>query len=302
MKKLKHSKYKNAGILFELLVRQVTADILNGQEDSRANNILRKYFSESTELGRENRLYRIVLEEKTKDQSSADRLLESIIKARKKLNEKILIAQKYNLIKEIRDNYPLEDFLKGSINNYKLLASIYKIFEESVSPVDCDPRELFKARNCIVESIAADKTPTRVISEDEKRDLVGIYQKQNEDVRLLAYKLLVDSFNEKYKGLDGKQKTLIREYINNISNTNSLRQYINQEVPLIREEITALTKKVDNDVVRIKLEETLNQLNKVTKGTLVKENQIMALLLSYELIKELKTFKWAKMYEKLSVN
>lgn len=291
MKKLKHSKYKNAGILFELLVRQVTADILNGQEDSKANNILRTYFSESTELGKENRLYRIIMEEKTKDQSSADRLLETIIKTRKKLDERALNLQKYNLIKEIAANYPVEDFLKGSIGNYKLLASIYKIFEEAVSNVDCDPRELFKARNCIVESISAPKTPTRLISEDEKKDLVGIYQKQNEEVRLLAYKLLVDSFNEKYKNLDDKQKVLIREYINNISNTNSLRQYINAEVPRVHAEINELKKNVGNEVVRIKLDETLNQLDKVTKGTLVKENQIMALMLSYELVKELKTLK-----------
>ena len=291
MKKLKHSKYKNAGILFELLVRQVTADILNGQEDSKANNILRNYFSESTELGKENRLYRIIMEEKTKDQSSADRLLETIVKSRRKLDERALNLQKYNLIREIRSNYPLDDFLKGSISNYKLLASIYKIFEESVNAVDCDPREIFKARNCIVESIAAAKTPTRLVSEDEKKDLVKVYQQQNEDVRLLAYKLLVDSFNEKYKGLDDKQKILIREYINNISNTNSLRQYINEEVPLVRQEISELKSKVNNEVVRIKLDETLNQLDKVSKGTLVKENQIMALMLSYELIKELRQIK-----------
>lgn len=288
MKKLKHSKYKNAGILFELLVRQVTADILNGKDDSKANNMLRKYFSENTELGRENALYRVILEEKTKDQVSADRLLDTVLRTRKKLNERSLNLQKYELIKEIKQHYPLDDFLKGSISNYKLLASIYKVFEDTVNEVQSDPREMFKARNCIVESIAAAKTPTRVISEEEKKDLVKVYQQQNEDVRLLAYKLLVDSFNEKYKGLDEKQKVLIREYINNISNTNSLRQYINAEVPEVRKQISELKSVVNNEVVKIKIDETLNQLDKITKGTLVKENQIMALMLSYELIKELK--------------
>ena len=291
MKKLKHSKYKNAGILFELLVRQVTADILNGNEESKANSILRKYFSESTELGKENRLYRIIMEEKTKDQISADRLLETVIRSRKKLNEKTLNIQKYELIKEIKTYYPIEDFLKGSISNYKLLASIYKVFEESVNEVESDPKEMFKARSCIVESIASSKVPTRVISEEEKKDLIKVYQQQNEDVRLLAYKLLVDSFNEKYKGLDEKQKVLIREYINNVSNTNSLREYINVEVPEVRKQISELKSKINNDVVKIKLDETLNQLDKITKGTLVKENQIMALMLSYELIKELKNLK-----------
>jgi hypothetical protein len=291
MKKLKHSKFKNTGILFELLVRQVTADILNGSEDSKANSILRKFFSEATDLGKENRLYRIIMEEKVKDQTSADRLLESIIKTRKKLDEKALIRQKYELIKEIKNTYPIDDFLKGSISNYKLLASIYKVFEESVYAVECDPREIFKAQSCIVESMVASKTPTRLISEDEKKNLIDVYKQQNEDVRLLAYKLLVDSFNEKYAGLDDKQKILIREYINNISNTNSLRQYINQEIPLVRTEILELKKSVTNDVIRIKLDETVHQLDKIAKGTLVKENQVMALLLSYELIKELKNIK-----------
>ena len=291
MKKLKHSKFKNAGILFELLVRQVTADILAGKEESTANRILRKYFTESTELGKENRLYRIILEDKVKDQFAADRLLETIVRTRKKLDERALNQQKYELIKEIKENYPIEAFLNGSISNYKLLASIYKVFEENVTEVVSDPREVYKARNCITESMLLAKNPTRIISEEEKKDMVKVYQQQNEDVRLLAYKLLVDSFNEKYKNLDDKQKILIREYINNISNTNSLREYINQEVPEVRKQITELKNSIDNDVVKIKIEETLNQLEKITKGTLVKENQIMALMLSYELIKELKNFK-----------
>jgi hypothetical protein len=291
MKKLKHSKFKNAGILFELLVRQVTADILAGKEESTANRILRNYFTESTELGKENRLYRIILEDKVKDQFAADRLLETIIRTRKKLDERALNQQKYELIKEIKENYPIEAFLNGSISNYKLLASIYKVFEENVTEVVSDPREVYKARNCITESMLLAKNPTRVISEEEKKDMVKVYQQQNEDVRLLAYKLLVDSFNEKYKNLDDKQKILIREYINNISNTNSLREYINQEVPEVRKKISELKNSIDNDVVKIKIEETLNQLEKITKGTLVKENQIMALMLSYELIKELKNFK-----------
>jgi hypothetical protein len=291
IKKMKHSKYRNSGILFELLVRQVTADILNGSEDSKANSILRKYFSESTELGKENRLYRIIFEEKVKDNVHADRLLETVIRARKKLNEQVLLKQKYELISEIRSNYPIDDFLKGAIGNYKLLASIYKIFEEAVSNANCDPREIYKSRNCIVESMISTKTPTRLISEAEKKDLIKVYQQQNEEVRLLAYKLLVDSFNEKYKNLNDRQKVLIREYINNISNTNSLRQYINQEIPTVRGRILELKGVVKNEVIKIKLDETVNQLDKISKGTLVKENHVMALLLSYELIKELETIK-----------
>ena len=291
MKKLSHSKYRNTGILFELLVRQVTADILNGSDDSKANKILRTFFSESTMLGKENRLYRIIIEEKIKDQVNADRLLNTVVSTRKKLNESELLLQKYNLIKEIKANYPLDDFLKGNIQNYKLLASVYKIFEDAVTQVQCDPRELFKARGCIVEHMVTKASPTKLISEDEKVDLLKVYQQQNEDVRLLAYKILVDSFNSKYKGLNEKQQVLIREYINNVSNTNSLRQYINAEVPVVSKQLTELKSSVSSNVVRIKIDETIAQLGKISKGTLVKDNHVMAMMLSYELVKELSNIK-----------
>lgn len=289
MKKLSHSKYRNTGILFELLVRQVTADILNGSDDSKANKILRTFFAESTMLGKENRLYRIIIEEKIKDPVNADRLLNTVISTRKKFNESELLLQKYNLIKEIKANYPLDDFLKGNIQNYKLLASVYKIFEDAVTQVQCDPRELFKARGCIVEHMIA--STTKVLAENDKSDLLKVYQQQNEDVRLLAYKILVDSFNAKYKGLNDKQRVLIREYINNVSNTNSLREYINAEAPIVGKKLTELKALVSSNVVRIKIDETVSQLGKIAKGTIVKDNHIMALMLSYELIKELSNIK-----------
>ena len=242
-------------------------------------------------LGKENRLYRIIIEEKIKDQVNADRLLNTVVSTRKKLNESELLLQKYNLIKEIKANYPLDDFLKGNIQNYKLLASVYKIFEDAVTQVQCDPRELFKARGCIVEHMVTKASPTKLISEDEKVDLIKVYQQQNEDVRLLAYKILVDSFNSKYKGLNEKQQVLIREYINNVSNTNSLRQYINSEVPVVSKQLTELKSSVSSNVVRIKIDETITQLGKIAKGSLVKDNHVMAMMLSYELIKELSNIK-----------
>jgi hypothetical protein len=289
-KKMKHSKYRNTGILFELLARQITADVLSGQETSKANSILCRYFAENTELGKENRLYRIIFEEKVKDQAHADRLLETVVRARRKIDEHLLIKQKYELISEIKANYPIDDFLKGAIHNYKLCASIYKVFEEAVTKQECDPREMYQARGCIVESMVENRTPTKLITEEDKKDVLKVYQEQNKEIKALAFKILVDSFNEKYNGLNDKQKVLIREYINNVSNTNSLRQYINAEIPLVKNRIDELKKSsVSNEVIKIKLDETMNQLDKISKGTLVKENHVTALLLSYELIKELET-------------
>ena len=108
-------------------------------------------------------------------------------------------------------------------------------------------------------------------------------------MRLIAYKLLVDNFNKKYSNLDENQQMLLKNYINNISNTNSLREYINKQVPSIKEQIEKYSTRIDDDVVKIKLKEVISQLGKTTEGKVVKDSQVSTLLLCYELIKELKS-------------
>ena len=286
MRKIKHSKFRNSGILFELLVRQITADILNGSDSSKANKLLQKYFKETTELGKESKLYQLMIQEKAKDSNQADHLVELILKSRKKLSNQELSRQKFELIKEIQATYPIDDFLRGSISNYKLLASIYKVFEEATSSSkDFDPKEIFQARNFIVEHICVEKK--KPLDESKKDELIEFYQKQESDLRLLSYKLLIDSFNKKYSSLDNDQKKLLREYINNISNTNSLREYMNAQVPLVKEKLVKCLKSITDSVIKIKLSEAIHQLDKIADGKLVKDNQVVSLLLAYELCKEL---------------
>jgi hypothetical protein len=285
MQKAKHSKFKNTGILFELLAHQVTADILSGKDESAAKNLLFKYFTENKELGKEWQLYNFLLNEKTKDDFQAEKYINVILKQREKLDCKKLTEQKYNLIKEIKDSYPIEDLLKSSIKNYKIHASIYKLFENHVNTfVKFDIKELIQSRNTLTENLCGKKIPSKE-SEDE---MINFYKQQNEDIRLLSYKLLVDSLNEKYKDLDSNQKRLLKEYINNISNTNSLNEFIEVEIVNIKKTIGELLPKISNEVVKIKINEVIKQLDGINCKKSVKDNQITILLLSHELIKEIK--------------
>jgi len=285
MQKAKHSKFKNTGILFELLARQVTADILSGKDESVAKNLLFKYFTENKELGKEWQLYNFLLNEKTKDDFQAEKYVNIILKQREKLDCKKLTEQKYSLIKEIKDSYPIEDLLKSSIKNYRIHASIYKLFENHVNSfVKFDVKELIQSRNTLTENLCGKKISTKE-SEDET---INFYKQQNEDIRLLSYKLLVDSLNEKYKDLDSNQKRLLKEYINNISNTNSLNEFIEREIVNIKKTIGELLPKISNDVVKIKINEVTKQLDGINCKKSVKDNQITVLLLSHELIKEIK--------------
>lgn len=283
---MRHSKFKNTGILFELLTRQVTADIIAGKDVSEAKDLLFKYFKENTELGREWRLYNFLLSEKIKDEQHAERYLSIIVEQRKKLSNAKLAKEKYDLIKEIKELYPIDDFLKANIKNYRSLASIFKLFEDASSKdLKFDVKEVYQAKTCIIENII-DK-PKRA----EEEDILKFYAQQNEDVRLLSYRILVEGMNKKYRDLDENQKNVLREYINNISNTNSLGAYIIREVDNVKSQITALSTTIkDDDVIKIKINEVVRQLDKVKPITskIVKDNQVMVVLLSYELLKEIK--------------
>ena len=285
-KKMRHSKFRNTGILFELLTKQVTADIIAGKEISIAKDLLHKYFRENTELGREWQLYSTLLNEKIKDEPHAERFFNVIIETRKKLDNKKLSRLKYDLIKEIKDTYPIEEMLKAPVRNYRVLASIYKIFEDVVSS-ECkfDVKEVYQAKNCIVEHIV-DK-PKVTHSEDE---LINYYQTQTEDIRLLTYQLLCEKFNEKYSSvLDEEQGSVLREYICNVANTNNFDIFVKKKVTEIKKSLNEIIGKIkDSDVIKIKIREVINQLDKINPSKIVKDNHVMVLMLSYELLKEVK--------------
>ena len=281
MKKLKHSKFKNTGILFELLIRQITADILNNK-GSKANSLVRKYFTEDTILGKEQRLYQMLLEETSNSEECATKLLDAVLYEHKKLNRKKLSQQRYELVKEMKDVYPIEDFFRSKIRNYKTYASIYKLFESLKEDVFCDPTDLVESKNTIILGLCNTKN-----SKQDNTSELESYVQHNEDLRLISYKLLVDRFNEKYSELNEDQRLLLKNYINNISNTNSLREYINEQLPVIQEKIVKLGQHIDDKVVKIKLKEVISQLKKVKEGRVVKDSQVSAVLMSYELIKEL---------------
>ena len=285
-KKLRHSKFRNTGILFELLTRQITADIIAGKEESEARDILFNHFKETTELGKEWQLYNCLINEKIKNESSAERFLQTVVDRRRKLNNKQLVFEKYNLIKEVKEQYPIDDFLKSGIKNYRLYASIYKVFEDAVSQdMKFDIKEVYQSKNCIVEGIIG--KPSNKVSPEE--DLLNFYEQQDDDIRLLSYKFLVEGVNTKYKDFDSNQKSILREYINNVSNTNSLGKFLCNKIDEVKKALIESANEIhDSEVIKIKINEVIRQLDNVKPGSVVKDNQVMVVLLSYELLKEVR--------------
>lgn len=280
MKKIKHSKFKNTAMLFELLTRQITSDIISSNE-SIAIQILKKHFNKNTELIKEYKLYKTLSDEKLKSETKANMFIEAVLKARRGLNRNKLQNEKYELIKSIKENFEIETFFQTKVQNYKLLASVYKIFE--YNELD-NPVEITKSRITILENITS-KPNTSVITED-----VAIAQEPKE-VRLMAYKYLVEKFNAKYSNLTESQKVLLREYIENVSNTNNLKSLVQTEAVTIKRLFTKNMHRVKDKSLKIKLQEVAGLLDEYEDIRKVEENHISALLRYYSLIDDL---SWSK--------
>jgi len=277
----KHSKIRNTGILFELLTRQITVDVLNDNKSAEAANILKSFFNKNTELGKEYDLYKVLTTENYKSETKANHLVDAVVTAHRKLNSSSLKREKYNLIKEIKKNYSVNDFFMARISNYKVSASIYKLFENNSSD---RPTTKTENRFTIVEHITRKNISTKV----KEKGLVEEYRKQEKDLRLLAYGILVEKFNKKYNSLSVDQKKLLKEYINNISNTNSLNEFIESETTKVKKQLQSILPTVDDKITKIKLNEAVNQADTLMKGRIVKDKQVITLMRYYELVKELK--------------
>ena len=281
MRKIKHSKFKNTGFLFELLTRQVTLEIINGSEE-KAKGIIREFYSKGTELSKELRLFNLLINEKYNTESKAEKFIDVVLEAHTKIDYKSLQREKYNLVKSIKENFEIKNFLSSPVTNYKILASIHKLFEGKKNDI-LDVKDVFDSKLTLVEHISSN-SPTLKEKEDK---LVEEYRKQEKDLRLLTYKILVETFNKKYTNLNESQKGLLREYINNVNNTSKFNEYFEKELIKTITSLHEMYKGMKDKITKIKLRETINVLKKQKIGKKITDEQVSALMMSYELIKEI---------------
>jgi hypothetical protein len=277
--KVKHSKYKNTGILFELLTRQLTADTIAG-DPPKSLNFLKRHFNSNTELLKEYKIYHTLSTKKYNKDSQATMLIEELIKSHKKLNKSQLRREKYNLIKEIKENYDVNNFFKSKVNNYKIMASIFNLLEN----IEASPLSIVESKVTLLEHIT-----NKTIKSKKSNNLIENYKKQDKDTRLLTYKVILEKFNDKYSDLQDNQKLLLKEYVNSVSNSPALKSYLNQEIKEVKKDLTRFSKKVEDKAVAIKLNETKELITPLNKNTNIQDKDVSNLLNYYELVNELKT-------------
>lgn len=282
---IKHSKYKNTGILFELLVRQATSDLMSNT-DPKAVKIFKKYFT-NTELGKEYNLYNTVLNAPKLNESKAEVMVNTVIDQARKLNREKLNSEKYNLIKEIKKHYDLDNFFKAKIETYKIYASIYTLIESQLTKELTDTKQLITNKLTLLEHITKETLTERKVASK----VVEEFLKEDKEIRVLAYKILVEKFNDKYSGLSVDQKDLLKEYINNVSDTKKLRTYLNTKLLEVKAELTVLKETVKDRVLQIKLKEVLNFIKPMSPNDSIKDETLIGLMQYFSLISELKALK-----------
>ncbi len=282
MSKIKHSKFKNTGVLFELLVRQITNDAINAVDQSPAANIVKKFFSGTSLLKKELNYYQMLKTESMSSEAKANKFVDIVLVEHKNLSQPKLRSEKYNLIREIKNTYDLDLFFSTKISDYKVNASIYSLFEMN-SLKSKSPLKTMASRNTLVEHIFSPKAKA-----SKKDKLIETYRKESEDVRLLTYNILLEKFNSKYDGLNKDQKTLLKNYINNVSNTGKLKEHVQLATAKITKSLRANLPKVNDKIIKVKLQEVIVQLLAINEAKVVKDSQVLSIMRAHELAQELR--------------
>ena len=281
--KIKHSKYKNTGLIFELLVKQVAADTLSRKE-SPAIKVIKKFYTGNTALVKEFKLYDFVLKNKGVGSKKAETIVSTIVEISRKLDVNSLKKQKYELIKELKSHYDLEEFFSIKVESYKPLAALYCLLEAQNTPDLVDPTVFVDNKTTLLEHL----TQSKVSQGDVKDALIEEYSKYDKDLRLLTYKILLEKFNDQYKDLLPEQKNILKEFIVCANSSTRLRNVVNEEVTALKETISKLKEKISDEIVKIKLEEIYKSMSLVKNTQKVDDNHLVSLMQYYELVNELK--------------
>jgi len=281
--RIKHSKYKNTGLIFELLVKQIAADTLD-KKDSPAVKILRKYFTGKSALVREFKLYEFILKNRSVSQSKAESIVSTIIEVARTVDKEVLKKQKYSLIKEIKDNYNIDEFFSISVKDYKPLAALYCLMEAHKVTDVINPNFLVDNKTTILEHLTKEEQNKKQVRDT----LIEEYSKYDKDLKLLTFKILLEKFNSKYGSLLPEQKNILKEFITSVDSSARLRNVVNEELKKLKQIIDKLKDTIQDEIVAIKLQEVAKAIQPVAKTKRVTDDHLVNIMQYYELVQELK--------------
>ena len=201
----------------------------------------------------------------------------------KKLNRSKLRKEKYNLIKELKEHYNLEELFKTKLTKYKEFASLYTLLEIYNSQDITNPNQIIDNKVTLLEHLTAKD----VNKEGVKDDILEEFKSYDKDLRILTYRVLLEKFNDKYSSLNNRQKYILKEFINSVDSTPRLKEFYSSEVEYIKETLNKEIAKTKDETTKIKLQEVSKLVKDLDKKTSIKSDNLVDLLQYHSLLEEL---------------
>lgn len=281
--KIKHSKFKNIGLIYELLVKQITSDLMD-RKDSPAVNILRKYYTNSNSpIVQEYGLYKVIAEGVDLTTVKANNLINAVLQAAKTINVRKLSELRYQMVSEIKEHYDVDKFFSVPVKDYKTLAALYCLLETERSGEFVDPKSIVYNKMTLLEHMIRRLQPQDQVVDN----ILEEYSNYDKDLRLLVFKVLLEKYNEKYGKLLGEQKAVLKRFMS-IGSEKELQEYVNEEFSKLLSEIQQCQDRVPAGIEKIKLKEAMKMLQPVPATEKVGDDHIIKVLQFYDLLYELK--------------
>jgi hypothetical protein len=147
-----------------------------------------------------------------------------------------------------------------------------------------EPKQLVLNKLTLMEHITK-----KTLIENKENEIEQVLAKEDKNIRLLAYRILIEKFNNKYSSLSARQKHVLKEFINNVSNPEYLKTYINNNFNKVKIELINLVKEIDDKITQIKLNEIITLIKPISAKSSVKDEHLVSLLQYQQLAEEIKT-------------
>ena len=268
--KIKHNKKRNTAFVYEALIREATAAVLQQDmaKSRKVKQLLKKHFAEKSILHRDLQCYRSLYREQNLSSTLSEKILQEAKNSKQSIDGDELFRQQTAAIHDINKEISPTVF-NNFVPNYKTLATIAQIFSPTTSP---------KQRVLLETQIIGAMT-------------MPAPDRHNTDADKLVYAKFVEKFNDKYSQLLlPEQKQLLSLYIGSFADNDvSLKVFLNEEIGKLKTQMSSAltTAAIENDVdLSQKAGKVISLLDGFASATL-DENLLLKVLKIQELVKEI---------------
>tara|TARA_Y100000593_G_scaffold88815_1_gene171803 strand:+ start:419 stop:1264 length:846 start_codon:yes stop_codon:yes gene_type:complete len=259
MTKKSHNKKRNVGILYELLLNTAARGLVESNRSltQKSQKLIKRFFNSETELYKEHRLFKALVEPYIEDGALATKILGEAKRAARTHNKDRLTREKSKLIREINHSFG-KDFYNQRVDNYVDYATVQTLLNDWRAYEDAP-----------IDRVVLYESKVHSILIRQKEDL-NLSEEQDKEVDNLVIKVMAEKFNNKYSNqLSDLQQLLIKEYVfNENTEGKAFKSVLNRIKETVLRDLTEYSMLCDNEIVASKIAEVKGDIRSLNTNTL----------------------------------